>query len=314
MPERPRSHARVHAWGKINLGLRILAREENGYHQLETIFQRISLADLVEVHIDDGDDAISIACSPPIDVADEENLAWRAAALYRKQANWPAPGLGITIRIDKQIPTGGGLGGGSADAGAVLRALNALNPVPLAAPVLFTIASQLGADVPFLATDLPRVLAWGRGERMLGLPPLPQRPVALALFETGVHTAEAYRGLAAARTNGLLLPHGSAVLSDALAANWCALADLARNDFEQPVFAVRHDIAQLHAQWSAALPDAMVRMSGSGATVFAVPLDATADLAPVAPLPLRAGIRQQHAVTLDAVPPVVILSLPSGSR
>lgn len=314
MPERPRWHAQVSAWAKINLSLRILAQETTGYHQLETVFQRISLADQVEVEIERGDDGIIIACSPPIDVADEDNLAWRAAALYREQAQWPAAGFTITIRIDKQIPTGGGLGGGSADAGAVLRALNAMNPAPLAPHVLFTMASTLGADVPFLTTEAPRVLAWGRGERMLVVPPLPPRPVALALFDTGVNTADAYRGLAAARANGSLGTHGSALLSDAQHANWRAVADQAENDFERPVFAVRHDVAQLHEQWSAALPHAIVRMSGSGATVFAIPFDASVDLAPVAPLPLHAGIHQQHAVTLDAVPPVRILSLPSGSR
>ncbi|MGH2897799.1 MAG: hypothetical protein ACRDMZ_03935, partial [Solirubrobacteraceae bacterium] len=87
----------------------------------------------------------------------EQNLAFRAATAYAAQTGWPA---GFAIEIVKQVPVGGGLGGGSADAGAVLRILDALSPNPLGAK-LVELATQLGADVPFMTIDSPMALAWG---------------------------------------------------------------------------------------------------------------------------------------------------------
>ncbi len=307
------AHAQVSAWAKVNLDLRILAREADGYHQLETIFQRISLSDDVDVRLLPGE-GIRLRCTPPVDVAESENLAWRAAAAYRTAAGWPGPAVLIDIEIAKTIPTGGGLGGGSADAGAVLRALDALNPQPLATRTLLTIAATLGADVPFLTTDAARVLAWGRGERMLTLPPLPVRAVHCAAFALGVNTAEAYRALAAARADGRITAVGSALLDGEALDTWAALAH-ARNDFEVPVFAVRPDIAAVHAAWSSVDRQGLVRLSGSGATVVA--LSDTAAEGFVTALAAVAGdgsVRHIHAHTLDAVPPVRILSPANGFR
>src|SRR5512132_787775 len=141
--------ARVAAYAKINLALRILAREASGFHDLETLFCRIALADDVVVRVSDATDR-ALTCTgdalPEEGLgAPEENLAWRAAEAYADYDNWPR---GFTIEIEKRIPVGGGLGGGSADAGAVLRALNALNPRPLPSAELLAIAGTLGADVP----------------------------------------------------------------------------------------------------------------------------------------------------------------------
>src|SRR5262249_10808319 len=113
--------ARVEAQAKVNLFLRVLGREASGYHQLETLFQRISLSDTVMVRTDvDGRsiDCHGADCGPP-----EQNLAWRAALAFREAAGWPDT---FAIEVTKEIPVGSGLGGGSADAGAVLRCLNAL--------------------------------------------------------------------------------------------------------------------------------------------------------------------------------------------
>lgn len=316
MPDVAPRQARVQAWAKVNLDLRILAREASGFHQLETIFQRISLCDEVEVQVAPGS-GIALRCTPGVDVPDERNLAWRAAAAYREGAGWPDASHGIAITLDKRIPTGAGLGGGSADAGAVLRALNALNPTPLSQQALLGIATTLGADVPFLTTDAALALAWGRGERLLALPALPARRLELATFTDGVNTAAAYGALAAARADGSVAAHGGAVHTIAALRDWTALATMSCNDFESPVFALRPDVARVHAAWRAAAPGALVRMSGSGATVFAVPDDpaATTALAHV-----TAGWtdddRMRHLVasSLEQVPPVTILSPVSGSR
>ncbi len=312
--DEPELIAQVNAWAKINLDLRILAREDNGFHQLETVFQRISLSDVIDLRVHRGV-GITLTCNRPVGVGVEQNLAWRAAVAYRSTAAWPSPEHAITISLHKMIPTGAGLGGGSADAGAVLRALNALNPSPLDSHALLPLAAALGADVPFLTTSAACALAWGRGERMLALEPLPMRHVHLATFRDGVNTAHAYRDLAAARITGRIPSAGSALLDTHHLASWSDLQRHARNDFEIPVFAARPDIAAVHAQWTAAVPQALVRMSGSGATVFAV-ADSNPDAfhAAAARWPTDGSIDHQHASTLDAIPAVTILSPPTGPR
>lgn len=306
--------AQVNAWAKINLDLRILAREESGYHQLETIFQRIALSDTVDLRVQPGA-GITLSCSQALGIPEEENLALRAAASYRHAAAWPATDQRIVIQLTKRIPTGAGLGGGSADAGAVLRALNALNPQPLDAPTLLTLAASLGADVPFLTTESVRALAWGRGERLFELEALPQRFVRLALFRDGVNTAAAYRELAAARADGRIGAVGSTLLDRHTLGSWSDLQRAARNDFEVPVFAMRPDIAAVHAALSAVAPSALVRMSGSGASVFAITnMHADEFTAAARDWPADGSVTLDLAVTLETVPPVQILSGVSGFR
>jgi 4-diphosphocytidyl-2-C-methyl-D-erythritol kinase len=314
MPDATPWSGHVKAWGKVNLFLRILAREASGFHQLETLFQRIALADTVQVTVQPGA-GIALLCDRQVGVPDEQNLAWRAAAAYRQSAAWPRFDHQIAIDVAKDIPTGAGLGGGSADAGAVLRILNALNPAPLSASALLPIAATLGADVPFLSTDAALALAWGRGERMLALAPLPQRMIRLAEFRTGVNTAQAYGALAAARAADTLATVGSDLLPLDALASWADVSRYARNDFEGPVFAMRPDIAQVHASMSDAAPGALVRMSGSGATVFAV-TDMHGDALSAAALrwPADNHVALRASMTLETVPPVQILSAPAGPR
>lgn len=316
MPDVAALQARVQAWAKVNLDLRILAREANGFHQLETIFQRISLADDIEVQVLPGS-GITLRCTPSVDVPDEQNLAWRAAAAYRDVARWPDGSQQVAITLGKRIPTGAGLGGGSADAGAVLRALNALNPSPLSVQAVLAIAATLGADVPFLATEAASALAWGRGERMLALPALPAQSVHLATFREGVNTDAAYRALAAAREAGSIPLQHAALHGFATLRNWTQLATGSCNDFEPVVFGLRPDVARVHSAWRGAAPTALVRMSGSGATVFAITPDAASSdalVADAAGWPGDGGILHRIATTLEQVPPVTILSPASGFR
>lgn len=261
--------ARVVAQCKVNLLLRIHAREAGGYHTLETVFCRLALGDDVEVRVDDsGARSLDVrgADTGPV----EQNLAWRAALAFQARAAWPA---GFAIAIDKRIPVGGGLGGGSADAGAVLRALNALAPRPLPEPELLALALPLGSDVPFLATTAPLALAWSRGERMLALPALPARRVVLATFADGVPTADAYRWLAESRPEWRPAP---TLMDPRRLASWEGIAEQATNDFEPVVFARRPELGNVRAALAGdpqagELPGAvMTLMSGSGATVFRV--------------------------------------------
>jgi 4-diphosphocytidyl-2-C-methyl-D-erythritol kinase len=259
--------ARVVAQAKINLFLRVLAREADGYHSIETLFLRLDLGDVVRVRVS-SKPGRSIECHgaayPPAGLGPpEQNLAYRAAAAYVDVAGWPN---GFAIEIEKLVPVGGGLGGGSADAGAVLRVLDALAPDPIGAGALGQIGGRLGADVPFMASDSACALAWGRGERLLHLKPPTPREVELLLPGFGVSTRWAYERFSASR--GELKPrpviHRTAQLS-----SWDHLAAIAINDLE-PVVAGHHPeisacVAALRASGAR-----IAMMSGSGSTVFGV--------------------------------------------
>ena len=267
-----RRTARVRAQAKVNLFLRVLAREESGYHQLETLFCRLELADVVTVRT--GGTGRTLSCDgpamPPGGLGPtERNLAFRAAAAYAEATGWPTD---FEIAVEKHIPVGGGLGGGSADAGAVLRALDALAPEPLPPERLLALAARLGADVPFLTTESVLALAWGRGERMLALPALPERAVTLVTFGFGVNTAQAFGWLAESRRGAP--PSAPRLLTTVDLASWDAIANIAANDFE-PVVAQRHPeiahaLSSLEPAPGSGRPSLVSRMSGSGSTVFAV--------------------------------------------
>jgi 4-diphosphocytidyl-2-C-methyl-D-erythritol kinase len=260
--------ARVAAQAKVNLRLHILAREASGYHQLETLFLRLALSDDVTVRATDG--ARSLDVTGEVDArqlgAVERNLAWRAALEYADATGWPA---GFAIGLEKRIPVGGGLGGGSADAGAVLRALDTIAPSPVGERALLAIASRLGADVPFLTASAPYALAWGRGERMLALPTPDEREVLLVLPPFSVNTAAAYGWLAAARESDGRVEAGGPVLSLAALNDWSAIEALATNDFE-PLVAARHPSIDAIVQRLRGLGCAPALMSGSGSSVFGV--------------------------------------------
>ena len=256
--------ARVRAQAKVNLFLRVLAREVSGYHSIETLFLRLDLADEISVRVTNGR---SLDCAgpalPPAGLGPvEKNLAFRAAEAYARETGWPA---GFAIEIVKHIPVGGGLGGGSADAGAVLRALDAISPSPLG-PHLVELAAGLGADVPFLSIESPMALAWGRGERLHPVRPLGARTVLLIVPDFPIATADAYRWLAEDRCE--YVPAASVLAADALA-SWEAITAIATNDFE-PVVRRRHPgIGELIDTLRSV--DALIAMlAGSGSTVFGI--------------------------------------------
>jgi 4-diphosphocytidyl-2-C-methyl-D-erythritol kinase len=268
-PLRGARAVQVAAQAKVNLRLRILAREASGYHQIETLFLRLTLADTVRVR---RARSRSLETSGNVDAAaigpTEKNLAWRAAVAYGAAASMHD---GFAIELEKSIPIGGGLGGGSADAGAVLRALDAMAESPLGESRLLEIAATLGADVPFLTSEHVYALAWGRGERMLALHPPPAREVLLLIPPFSVNTADAYGWLAdARRAADVREGREPLTLDPASLSHWETIQQLATNDF-QPVVAGRHpEIADIIAGLTS-VECAVAMMSGSGSTVFAVP-------------------------------------------
>ncbi|MFI5245831.1 MAG: 4-(cytidine 5'-diphospho)-2-C-methyl-D-erythritol kinase [Gemmatimonadales bacterium] len=253
---------RVEAQAKLNLFLRILSREASGYHQLETLFQRIALADSVTVT--SGGAGRTLDCRGANTGPVERNLAWRAALAFADAAGGPAA---FRIEIEKRIPVGGGLGGGSADAAAVLRAMNALAPTPLDDRTLSNIAFSLGADVPYLLSTHALAIGWGRGERLHPLEAMPSRDVLLAIPPFGISSADAFRWYA--EEHALRRPGTRSPLPPARTTEWKTIASLAANDLEGVVIAHHAEIAALRdaLRRSGAF---LARMSGSGSTVFGV--------------------------------------------
>jgi 4-diphosphocytidyl-2-C-methyl-D-erythritol kinase len=254
----------VSAQAKVNLILRVLAREASGFHSIETVFLRLDLADDVRVRVASGraldcrGPALPTAGLGPV----EQNLAYRAAVAYIDAVGWPT---GFAIEIDKRIPVGAGLGGGSADAGAVLRALDALSPTPLGSR-LVELATPLGADVPFMTIESPMALAWGRGERLFPLRALDARPVLIVMPEFAVATADAYGWLAADR--GPYVPAGE-VLAPESVATWESAAAVASNDFG-PVVTRRHPVIGELVDELSSFNAILALLSGSGSSVFGV--------------------------------------------
>lgn len=290
---------RVAAHAKVNLSLRVLAREASGFHALETLFCRLDIADTVRVSVRDENSrsldwtgaGMNADALGPV----EHNLAWRAAEAYAQRDGWPR---GFSIEIEKVLPVGGGLGGGSADAAAVLVALNAMNPRPLSQEALAAVAGVLGADIPFLVGNAPLGLAWARGDRVLMLPPLPERDLALVLPPFGISTPDAYNWLAAERASRPATV-AAAALHLAAVTTWSGVATYAVNDFEPVVFRQRPELGALHGKLAAMPGVVLARMSGSGSTLFAL-FDAPLELRSVSQ---ATGCRVLAARTLLSVVP-----------
>ncbi len=287
--------ARVAAQAKINLFLDVLEREPSGYHSLETAFLRIDLADDVAVRPASGR-SLDVAgpLSPDALGPIEKNLAYRAAEAYADATGWPS---GFAIELVKRIPIGAGLGGGSADAGAVLRALDALAPRPVGGR-LAQLAAPLGADVPFMTSAESMALAAGRGEKLTPIPALEPRPIVLAVPPFAISTRDAYAWLDADRAAAPIAPPGPA--AEPLA-SWDDAAAVARNDFE-PVVARRHpEIGELTQRLRRA-GARIALLAGSGSTVFGI-FDAAPDLAA---LQASANVRFIAARTSDRVERVTV--------
>lgn len=179
------------AFAKLNLTLDVLGKREDGYHNIKSIMQTISIRDDVEIDVGTGE-PWTLECSQEGIPTDERNLAWKAAKVYcdglKKDPN------GLTIRITKRIPSGAGMGGGSADAAAVLRALNRHYGSPLSILALAELGAQVGSDVPF-CVPCGTAMCEGRGELLRKLPDMPDCVFVVCKPEFSVSTPELYKKL-----------------------------------------------------------------------------------------------------------------------
>lgn len=260
----------LRAPAKVNLRLRVLARETSGYHQLETVFQALELADTLEAVATPGEGAALTVEGADVGPV-HENLVTKAARAFTEATGLEA---GARFRLVKRIAAGTGLGGGSSDAAAALRALNALNGEPLDRDRLLNTGARIGADVPFFLCGSPLALGRGRGERLAPWPPLPRRPVLVAIPTFRMATADAYRALDDLRSDAGP-DRGYEPADPAAPATWDDAADLAVNDFEKIVLAMHPVLRELRA----ALVSAGARpalLAGSGSAMFGVFTDETA--------------------------------------
>jgi 4-diphosphocytidyl-2-C-methyl-D-erythritol kinase len=260
----------VAAPAKVNLWLRVGPPRETGFHDLDTLFCGLDLADTITVFADGGSDttlevrhAEPLLTTPDLGPPDR-NLAVRAARAFSERA-----GLSSRPRIDlvKRIPAGAGLGGGSSDAAAVLRALNRLHPRAVQPDALMELAVELGSDVPFFAASRPLARGAGRGEKLRVLPALPSRPVVLLLPDLAISTADAYRWVDVERAGRAVADVPAEPGDDA--PSWDAVADRAANDFEPAVFG-RYPVLEEMKSALETHGAAPAMLAGSGSSLFGV--------------------------------------------
>jgi 4-diphosphocytidyl-2-C-methyl-D-erythritol kinase len=253
----------VAALAKINLFLRVLSRDADGYHGLETLLCLISLADTIRAERRAGRGVTIEVIGADVGPA-ADNLAVRAASRVLQATG---ERFAVHLQLEKRIPSPAGLGGGSSDAAATLHAVNALAGNVVPRHELLQFAAQLGCDVPFFVTGAPLALAWNRGERMIRLPPLPAHQALLVTPEVPIATADAFRWVdQTVQPSGR---KGAVALDLAALSTWGDIGRMAGNDFESPVFGRHGEIRDGFEALVGTRP-LVCRMSGSGSTLFAI--------------------------------------------
>jgi 4-diphosphocytidyl-2-C-methyl-D-erythritol kinase len=251
------------AFAKINLTLDVLGKREDGYHDLRSIMQTVSIRDDIEIDVGTGKPWV-LTCDKEGIPCDETNLAWKAAKLYCETMGKDPDG--IAIRITKRIPSQAGMGGGSADAAAVLRALNKHYGEPLSIWALAELGGQIGSDVPFCVVG-GTCMCEGRGEKLRKLPDMPKCIFVVVKPEFSVSTPELYQKIDTVQIAAR--PDQKAMESGLLTGDLEKVAHNLCNVFD-PVVTEDHlelnYIKSLFHQYGAV----GYQMTGSGSAVFAI--------------------------------------------
>ena len=248
----------VRAYAKINIGLHVLGKRPDGYHNIETVFRLIDLYD--EVEFVQGDEGITFTSDTPLLANDNTNLCIRAANILRDLTGIH---MGVEITLKKRIPFGAGLGGGSSDAAAVLKGLTKLWSLDIPTEELQTLSATLGSDVPFFFTS-QTAYATGRGERLT--PFTVQIPYWIIVVTPDIHvsTAWAYSNVRLQQAQNR--PDLRGLLETAIDKPAILRANLT-NDFEESVFREFSDISRLKETLLKEGAEVAL-MSGSGSSVF----------------------------------------------
>jgi 4-diphosphocytidyl-2-C-methyl-D-erythritol kinase len=246
------------AYAKINLGLRIVRRRDDGYHEIETVFHPVNLFDTIELEA--GGNKILIESSDPQLSTGRSNLCWKAADALRREGK---AARGVKIRIDKRIPVGAGLGGGSSDAALVLRELPNLWNLDIGNKRLHEIAASLGSDVPYFLRP-GAALATGRGEVLdyfeLSL------PYWIVIIYPGIHIATRWAYEHVTPTEHPTREDLKRLLAENLdrPTEW---RNKLKNDFEELIFRTHETVRQTKDMLYNSGAD-FALMSGSGSAVF----------------------------------------------
>jgi len=251
------------AFAKVNLTLDVLGKREDGYHDIKSIMQTISIRDDVEIDIGTGK-PWKLLCSDNSIPTDESNLAWKAARVFFDRIGKDPDGL--EIRITKRIPTQAGLGGGSADAGAVLRALNKHYQDPLSILALAELGAQIGSDVPF-CTLCGTAMVEGRGERLRRLESIPDCCFVVCKPSFSCSTAELYRNLDESVIGKR--PDHQSMESALLAGDLGKVAENVYNVFDPLVTKEHLELNYIKSIFNS-YGSVAYQMTGSGSAVFAI--------------------------------------------
>ena len=260
------------AYAKINLHLDVTGLREDGYHDVCTVMQSVSLCDIItisNIEKSNTEPHFSVSCNTAGVPCDESNLAVRAAHLFCRHTGIALSGH---INIEKHIPMAAGMAGGSTDGAAVLRGLNRAAGAPISTAELCALGAALGADIPFCTVGGTKY-ADGRGDNLHDFPKMPDCSIVIACEGEGVSTPWGYRLLDETHNNfskGAYTPRNTAELESALTR--ASIEDTARsiyNIFEAPVLAHRPIAARIRSLLlSEGALGAM--MSGSGPSVFGI--------------------------------------------
>ncbi len=251
------------AFAKINLTLDVLDKRPDGYHNLKSIMQTISIRDDIEIDVD-TELPWSLSCTDDSIPADSTNLAWKAAEVYLAATGKSTSGL--AIRITKRIPTQAGMGGGSADAAAVLRALNRHFGEPLSILALAELGAQVGSDVPFCVL-CGTAMVEGRGERLRKLPDMPECFFVVCKPAFSASTPALYKKIDEIHIGRR--PNHQAMESALLASDLGKIAENVYNVFD-PVVTEDHLELNYIKSICNSYGSLAQQMTGSGSAVFAI--------------------------------------------
>ena len=254
----------VRSYAKINLSLDVLGKRPDGYHAIESVMQTISLHDTLALTFPDGSGGIRVTCDMPGIPTGERNLAYQAAAMFFERMEIEQA---LDIHIEKRIPPEAGLGGGSSNAAAVLRALGSdCSPFTVHRSLLLELAAQVGSDVPFFLVG-GMAFVQGRGEIVEVLPDLKPWWLVIVKPQFGVSTSWAYRRLdelAATREQ----PTASSRIRNCIEKEGCReLPRLLSNDLELPAIERHPEIGYIKKALVEVGASASL-MCGSGSAVF----------------------------------------------
>jgi 4-diphosphocytidyl-2-C-methyl-D-erythritol kinase len=278
----------IRSYAKINWTLDVLYRRQDAFHEIRTVYQTVSLFDRLD--IESAEDGIWVDCNDPRVPRDDSNLVHRAASALKQAVGTRA---GARIRIEKHIPVGGGLGGGSSNAAATLMGLTRLWGLGCGFDLLFEVSKAMGSDVPFFLVG-GTMLGAGRGEEIYPLPEVNCDTLLLVNPGTSVSTGSAYQGLKRLTTaqSDRIIPF------TILAANGIRKLPLeVWNDLEESVLVTNPEIDEVKRRLMA-LGARRALMSGSGATVFGV-FENSAEVQSAESKLRSDGIWCKHVVTLD---------------